>query len=187
MIAALEKRPVVPAIRNLGSDFEEILVVDYPAVFVLGGDVFELADLLRDRDHRPPVFVNVDLAKGVSSDAEGLRFLSRHVEGVISTHRRTVEIARERGMITVQRLFAIDSGAVERGLKMITRTAPDFVEILPAPAFSEIAGYYRKVCGIPVLAGGLVTDADQVSSLLASGVSGVSTSDSGLWSHETLA
>lgn len=101
-----------------------------------------------------------------------------------STHRRTVEIAKGCGLLTVQRLFAIDSGAVERGLKMITRTAPDFVEILPAPAFPAIAGYYLKVCGILVLAGGLVTETLEISSLLASGVSGVSTSTSGLWSYE---
>lgn len=178
LISALGKRPVVTAIRDLGADLGEILGGDYPAVFILGGDVFELVDLLREQNRRAPVCVNVDLARGVSSEAKGIRFLSRHVEGVISTHGRTVENARKSGMLTVQRLFAIDSGAVERVLKMITRTVPDFV---------EIADYYREVCDIPVLAGGLITDTSQVSSLLASGVSGVSTSNSGLWSHETLA
>jgi glycerol uptake operon antiterminator len=103
------------------------------------------------------------------------------VEGVISTHHRTIEIARSSGLITIQRLFAIDSGAVERGLKVIARAAPDFVEILPALAYPEIAGQYREACGIPVLAGGLVKDAGQISSLLAAGACGVSTSAEHLW------
>lgn len=183
LLAALERRPVAPAVRSLGADLDAALAGDHAAVFVLGGDVFELVELLPGRDTRPSVFVNVDLTSGVSSDVGGIRYLSRHVEGVISTHRRTIELTKQTDLFTVQRLFAIDSGAVERGLKMITRAQPAFVEILPALAYSEIADYYRAVCGIPVLAGGLVTDSGGISSLLDAGASGVSTSDSGLWNH----
>lgn len=179
----LQRAPVVPAVRGVGDSLGGILAADYPAVFVLGGGVFELVELLRECVRRPPVFVNVDLARGVSPDAEGIRYLARHVEGVISTHHRTIELARSNGLITIQRLFAIDSGAVERGLKVIARAAPDFVEILPALAYPEIADQYREACGIPVLAGGLVKDAGQVSSLISAGVSGVSTSAERLWGY----
>lgn len=184
LIEALERRPVVPAVRELDAGFEAMLDVEHAAIFVLGGDIFELVERLQGQGSRPSVCVNVDLARGVSPDVEGIRFLSRHVEGVISTHRRTIELARASGLVTVQRLFAIDSGAVERGLKMIVRAAPDFVEILPALAYPEIAEYYRQACGIPVLAGGLVTSPGHVSSLLDAGARGVSTSKSGLWSLE---
>jgi glycerol uptake operon antiterminator len=34
---------------------------------------------------------------------------------VISTHRHVIELARETELLTIHRLFAIDSGAVERG------------------------------------------------------------------------
>lgn len=173
----------MPAVRSLGAEFEAALAGSHAAIFVLGGDVFELMERLGGRDRTPPVCVNVDLASGVSPDADGIRFLSRHVEGVISTHRRTIELGKQSGLVTIQRLFAIDSGAVERGLKMTTRAEPAFVEILPAIAYPEIADYYRAVCGVPVLAGGLVTDASGVSSLLGAGASGVSTSESGLWNH----
>lgn len=184
LLEALKRKPVVPAVRSLDTEFEAVLAGNYAAFFVLGGDTFGLVERLQTVQRRPPVCVNVDLASGVSSDADGMRFLSRHVEGVISTHRRTIELADSAGLVTIQRLFAIDSGAVQRGLKMITRTGPGFVEILPAPAYPEIADYYREVCEIPVLAGGLVTSAAHVSSLLASGASGVSTSDNSLWGHE---
>jgi hypothetical protein len=123
LLAALEKRPVVPAVRSLGAEFEAALAGSHAAIFVLGGDVFELMERLGGRDRTPPVCVNVDLASGVSPDADGIRFLSRHVEGVISTHRRTIELGKQSGLVTIQWLFAIDSGAVERGLKMTTRRA----------------------------------------------------------------
>lgn len=188
LLSVLENRPVVPAVRNLGDELEFALSGVHAAVFVLGGDAFDLVERIRGAPGgapgRPPVYVNVDLVSGVSSDVEGIRFLSRYVDGVISTHRRTIELARQAGLLTIQRLFAIDSGAVERGLKMIVRADPDFVEILPALAYPEIAEYYPEVCGIPVLAGGLVTEPGQVYSLLYAGASGVSTSESGLWGYE---
>jgi glycerol uptake operon antiterminator len=64
---------------------------------------------------RPPVCINVALIGGVSADASGLRFLSGRIEAVISTHRHLVQLARETDLLTIHRLFAIDSGAVERG------------------------------------------------------------------------
>jgi glycerol uptake operon antiterminator len=186
LLADLKRRPVIPAVRDVDPGFEPVLAGDHASVFVLGGDAFELVERLRGLERRPPVYVNVDLAGGISSDAPGIRFLSRHVEGVISTHRRIIELAQQSGLGTIQRLFAIDTEAVQRGLKMIARTEPGFVEILPAPAYPDIAEYYRGVCEIPVLTGGLVTRTRDVSSLLALGASGVSTSNSGLWGYENL-
>ncbi len=75
------------------------------------GDIFRAFEKLRAVGHRPPVLVNVDLVGGISADASGLGFLSRHIEGVISTHRHVIELAKEKGHSTVQRLFTINSGA----------------------------------------------------------------------------
>lgn len=65
---ALERSPVVPTVRDLGENLKEMLSLDYPAIFVLDGDVFELGERLRGKDRRPPVCVKVDLAKGISPD-----------------------------------------------------------------------------------------------------------------------
>jgi glycerol uptake operon antiterminator len=125
--------------------------------------------------------VNVDLVGGIASDASGLRFLSRYVEGIISTHRHVIELAKSSGLITVQRLFAIDSGAVERGLKLIRRAEPRIVEILPGLAYCEIADQYSEVLDLPVLAGGLLKSPEDISTILQAGAVGVSTSHQGLW------
>jgi glycerol uptake operon antiterminator len=100
--------------------------------------------------------INVDLVGGVSADASGLRFLSGRVEGIISTHRHAVELAKQAGLFTIHRLFAIDSGAVERGVKLIRRAQPHCVEILPALAYPEVAAAYPELLERPVLAGGLL-------------------------------
>lgn len=178
---ALGRNPVVPAVRGPDSALEAALAGEHPAIFVLGGDIFKVLARVGSQSRRPRIYVNVDLVGGIASDASGLRFLSGRVEGIISTHRHVIEVARASGLVTIQRLFAIDSGAVERGLKLIRRAEPQFVEILPALAYCEIAEQYSQVLSLPVLAGGLLKSQEDIASILKAGAVGVSTSHQGLW------
>jgi glycerol uptake operon antiterminator len=178
---ALKANPVVPAVRGPDSALEAALAGEHPAIFVLGGDIFKVLARVSPQSRRPRIYVNVDLVGGIASDASGLRFLSGRVEGIISTHRHVIELAKTSGLTTIQRLFAIDSGAVERGLKLIRRAEPDFVEILPALAYCEIAERYCAVLHLPVLAGGLLKSSQDISVILRAGALGVSTSHQGLW------
>jgi glycerol uptake operon antiterminator len=180
-LRALRTDPVVPAGRGPDSALEAALAGNHPAIFVLGGDIFKVLGRVGAQVWRPRVYVNVDLVGGIAADASGLRFLSGRVEGIISTHRHVIELAKTSGLVTIQRLFAIDSGAVERGLKLIRRAEPDFVEILPALAYCEIAGRYSAVLDLPVLAGGLLKTRKDISTILEAGAVGVSTSHQGLW------
>ena len=180
-LGALRANPVVPAVRGPDSALEAALAGDHPAIFVLGGDIFKVLGRIGSQDRGPRIYVNVDLVGGIAADASGLRFLSGRVEGIISTHRHVIELAKTSGLMTIQRLFAIDSGAVERGLKLIRRAEPDFVEILPALAYCEIAERYSAVLDLPVLAGGLLKTPRDISMILEAGAVGVSTSHQGLW------
>jgi glycerol uptake operon antiterminator len=178
---ALGRNPVVPAVRGPDSALETALAGDHPAIFVLGGDIFKVLARIGSQGRRTQIYVNVDLVGGIAADPSGLRFLSGRVEGIISTHRHVIELAKTSGLITIQRLFAIDSGAVERGLKLIRRAEPQFVEILPALAYCEIAEQYSEVLDLPVLAGGLLKSRRDISVILEAGAVGVSTSYQGLW------
>lgn len=177
----LQRDPVIPAVRGPDSALRAALAGQHAAVFVLGGDIFRVLERIGAAGRRPPVCVNVDLVGGVSADASGLRFLSGRIEGVISTHRHVIELAKEMELLTVHRLFAIDSGAVERGVKLIKRTQPHCVEILPALAYLEVAAAYPELLERPVLAGGLLKSREDVSSILGAGAAGVSTSHQRLW------
>jgi glycerol uptake operon antiterminator len=178
---ALKRNPVVPAVRGPDSALEAALAGDHAAIFVLGGDIFKVLGRVGSRSRRPQIYVNVDLVGGIAADTSGLRFLSRRVEGIISTHRHVIELAKTSRLISIQRLFAIDSGAVERGLKLIRRAEPQFVEILPALAYCEVAEQYAEVLDLPVLAGGLLKSQEDISTILEAGAAGVSTSHQALW------
>jgi glycerol uptake operon antiterminator len=181
-LRVLKVNPVIPAVRGRDGDLERALAGDHAAIFVLGGDVFRMLERVRRRPYRRPfICVNVDMVGGVASDASGIRFLAREVDGVISTHRNVVEIARSNGALAIQRLFAIDTSAVERGLKVLRQADPDAVEILPGLAFPEIVESYRAALNKPVLAGGLIKDRPTAAAILEAGAVGVSTSDHRLW------
>lgn len=180
----MRTNPVVPAVRGADEALESALEGEHAAIFVLGGDVFKVLERIGMERRRPFVCVNVDMVGGVAADASGVRFLSSRVDGIISTHRHVIELAKGVGMFTVQRLFAIDSGAVERGLKLIRRAQPDAVEILPGLAYLEMSASYGdelEALELPVLAGGLIKSQDAVVSILEAGAAGISTSDPGLW------
>jgi glycerol uptake operon antiterminator len=179
---ALKVNPVIPAVRGPDADLERALAGDHAAIFVLGGDVFRVLERVRKKPHRRPfICVNVDMVGGVAGDPSGIRFLAREVDGIISTHRHVVELAKGNGMLTIQRLFAIDTSAVERGLKVLRQADPDAVEILPGLAFPEIVESYRAALKKPVLAGGLIKDRATAAAILRAGALGVSTSHHRLW------
>lgn len=181
ILEALRGNPIIPAFRGLDEDLEVALSGDHPAVFVLGGNIFELIEKLERWLWRPPVCVNVDLIGGVAGDADGVGFLSQHVEGIISNNRHVIEFANTAGLVTIQRLFALDCGTIERGLKLVKRANPGYVEVLPAPAYPLVASYYPELVNWPVLAGGLIRSAEEVSLVLEAGAVGVSTGHLGLW------
>jgi glycerol uptake operon antiterminator len=181
-LRVLKVNPVIPAVRGRDGDLERALAGDHAAIFVLGGDVFRMLERVRRRPYRRPfICVNVDMVGGVASDASGIGFLAREVDGVISTHHKVVEIARSNGALAIQRLFAIDTSAVERGLKVLRQADPDAVEILPGLAFPEIVESYRAALNKPVLAGGLIKDRPTAAAILEAGAVGISTSDHRLW------
>jgi glycerol uptake operon antiterminator len=102
--------------------------------------------------------------------------------GVISTHCEILRAARRQGLITVQRTFALDSAAIEAGLKTVTQFLPDAIEILPAIAAPRVVSRFRSAHPkLRVVAGGLISDLKEVETLLSAGINAVSVSDPRFW------
>ncbi|NLK34186.1 MAG: glycerol-3-phosphate responsive antiterminator, partial [Gracilibacteraceae bacterium] len=90
------------------------------------------------------------------------------------------KIAKNNGIFTIQRLFALDSLSLSSGLESLQATKPEAIEILPGimpKVIKEIHGQIR----IPVIAGGLIRDKEDVIECLNAGAIGVSTSKKELW------
>ena len=101
-------------------------------------------------------------------------------DGIISTRPHLIRRGRELGMLTVLRVFAIDSKAVGNLQKETEMVTPDVIEILPGTLPKVIERLSKKL-PIPLIAGGLMTDKGDILSALQAGALCVSTSEQSLW------
>ncbi|MFC7321926.1 glycerol-3-phosphate responsive antiterminator [Halobacillus campisalis] len=176
------QQKVLPAVKNM-KDFEKLLETTTEYIIILESRLGNLHKVVRAAQKAgKKVLIHVDLIQGLKADDYGMEFLGRVVkpDGVISTRSHVIQQAKKYKMISIQRLFLIDSQAVEHNVAIIKKVKPDYVEVLPG----IVPGMIKEVkdqIGASVIAGGLIRTEDEVNSAIESGASAVSTSRSELW------
>jgi glycerol uptake operon antiterminator len=85
-------------------------------------------------------------------------------------------------MCSIQRFFMIDSRSVDTALETIRQTRADMVEIMPGIAYKAIEAICTKV-SVPIIAGGLIEEKEEIYRALAAGASVVSTGKRVLWTE----
>lgn len=181
--SVMEERHIIAAIRNRAA-LEKAAAAPPQVIYLLFGNPLNIGDMLKFmRDSGKLPLVNLDLLAGFSRDSVNAEFLAAHgAAGIVSTHSEVLRAASKLGLITVQRTFALDSAAVEAGLRATHQFLPDALEILPAMAAPRVATRFREVYpSLRVVAGGLLADLKEVESVLATGIDAVSVSDSRFW------
>ena len=179
---ALARRPVIASVRE-ESAMALAAESGVAAIFILGGSIFSLPDMIRmAHDRGKYAFLHMDLAEGLGRDDAAVEWCARvlKLDGLISTRPQPLRRASELGMITIQRLFLMDSPSFEHGKRLLRNTPPDMAEVLPGIAPKAI----RQLCEAldkPVIAGGLVTEAREIALALQAGAAAVSVGDEQLW------
>ncbi len=179
LLEKLEICPVISAIREDG--FEEALHSPCEVIFLLGCNVLTVADLI-DRAHAEEklIFVHIDLAEGIGKDKAGIQYLTKcKVDGIISTRSHLIRAAKDCGLITVQRFFALDSQGVDSIEEVLHASSPTLVEIMPGIAGKVIQRFSKG--RVPVIAGGLIENKSEVMEALSQGALAVSTGKKELW------
>mgnify|MGYP000844164667 FL=1 len=179
----LRKNSIIPALRS-SKDVDAALKIAPKCVFVLESSIESLrsvVDGLKKRGHI--VFVHADLVEGLKTDPSGIRFLVREVNpyGLISTHKSVIENARDLHLLTILRIFLLDSQAFKKGKQLAYNVNPDFVEVLPGISMISVDDVILKEIPPPLIAGGLIKTMEQVNKILSRGVLAVSTSERTLW------
>ena len=178
----LEARPVIAAVRD-PKDLETAVRSRAAAVFLLGGSLMTLpGSVERAKASGKYVFVHLDLCDGLGKDAAAVDWIALAVrpDGLISTRPQPLRRASELGMITIQRLFLMDSPSFEHGKRLLRNTPPDMAEVLPGIAPKAV----RQLCAAldkPVIAGGMISEKSEILDALQAGALAVSVSDSRLW------
>ncbi|TFJ93332.1 glycerol-3-phosphate responsive antiterminator [Lentibacillus salicampi] len=173
---------IIPAIRQM-KDFEKALETDHQTIVFLETRLAQLKSLVKyaKREHKQ-VLLHFDLIQGLKADEYGMEFLIRDIkpDGIISTRGNIIKLAKKHKLFAIQRMFLLDSMAVEHNLKLIDRFQPDCIELLPG-LIPDIIQEIDKESGVPVIAGGLIRNNEEVSSALSAGAIAVSTSNTELW------
>lgn len=181
---ALRESRIVPAVKHL-EDLAEVLNIPWISVVILiGGDINDLEEVLKIRSRYPEKYLlaHVDLIEGIGKDEAGMRYLKRlGLEGVVSVKWPLLRYAKENKLLTVQRLFLVDSEAIRTGLKVIKKVTPDAIEILPATVPKFAIDEFRKVTDLSILGGGLLRTEKDVHTALSNGLTAVTASRRNLW------
>lgn len=182
--ATLLRTPQVIAAVRRREDMPAALKASGSMVFLLCGDINDLPDLVGQLQDRGKVtFVHMDLTEGLGHDRAALRFVARHIRpaGIISTRGQVLKAGMEAGLMAIQRLFVVDSQALDTGLALCKSTHPSALEVLPGILPARVVQKLKDECKVPVVSGGLLRTGDEIQAALATGVNAVSVSQSTLW------
>ncbi len=176
---ALERSPIIAAIHNDKWD----LAIKSPSEIIihLNLNIFSVKDYVNQaHSNNKLFFVHADLLEGIGKDKQGIEFLkSCGVDGIVSTKAHLIRHAKACGLITIQRMFLLDSQGIESMGDILTSTSPDFVEIMPGVVTKEILRFSKGKT--PVIAGGLIETKSEVTAALSAGAVAVSTGKTELW------
>ncbi len=174
---ALERSPVIAAVRD---DFWEA-AISSPAeiIFYLKANIMTVKDKISQAiENKKIIFVHLDLADGIAKDRAGLCFLaSCGVSGIISTRNQLINLAKDEGLLAVQRIFALDSQGISSAHDI--SSSADLIEIMPGVVPKVISKFSLGDKG--VIAGGLIETKQEVVCALRAGAVAVSTGKNELW------
>ena len=147
------------------------------------GNVCSVSGLVeRIKSDHKLVMVHIDLIDGLSSKDVAVAFLRQNTQadGVISTKPAIVKAAKEQGLLAIQRFFLIDSLAMANFQKYTEVQAADAIEILPA-TMPKVIRKITTACRLPIIAGGLISDKEDILLALQNGAAAVSSTNQEVW------
>jgi len=152
-------------------------------VNLMTGNIMNLKNVVqRLHERKKQVFVHVEMVHGLGRDHFAVRYLADvfGVDGIISTKSNIISAAKNANLRTIQRIFAIDSSALETAAKMIASCQPDEVELMPA-LMPRIIREMKETMNQPLIVGGLIKFQEEIDSALANGADYVSVGSTRFW------
>ena len=178
----LEDCPVIAAVKD-ETGLKECLYSESQIIFLLFGDICSVGRYVEiAKSAGKMVFVHMDLINGLGNKEVAVDFIREHtgVDGIISTKPQLVKRAKELGLFGILRIFVIDSMAFGNIEKQCASLVPDAVEILPGLMPKII----KKLCStvnVPIIAGGLISDKEDVMNALNAGAIAISVTNQRVW------
>lgn len=175
---------ILPAVRKM-RDLEKLLNMSYGYIVLLDSHISQIKPILElVQSHGKKMLLHADLIEGLKNDEYAAEFLCQIMKpaGLISTRASVIAKTKSNGLLAIQRLFMLDTNALEKSYKLLERTQPDYIEVLPG-IMPQMIGEVRERTGLPIFAGGLIRSVSDVEQAIAAGAAAVTTSREALWKH----
>lgn len=174
--------PVIAAVKD-DAGLEKALASECAIIFVLYGDLLSIESIVaKIKAQKKVAMVHLDLITGLGTKEVSVEYLAEKVQadGIISTKPALIKKAREIGLYTVLRLFILDSMSFNNLPKQCELARPDCIEILPG-VMPKIISRVKENEKVPLIAGGLISDKEDIYSALNAGARAISTTRCELW------
>lgn len=174
--------PIIASITK-EEQVSDVLSSRVQRVNLMAGNILNLKEVVgKLHDAGKLVFVHVEMVQGLGRDPAAVQYLGEmfKVDGIISTKSSMISAAKHANLRTIQRVFAIDSGALETAIKMIASCDPDEIELMPALMPRIIREMKAKIVK-PLIVGGLIKFDEEIESALKHGADFVSVGNSQFW------
>lgn len=181
-VDAIENSPIIAAVSDM-DHLEKCLSSESKVIFILFGDICNIADIVDQVKSAGKIaMVHIDLIIGLSSKEISVDFIKKYTkaDGIISTKYSLIKRAKELGLYTILRFFVIDSLALNNIVKQLSLVKPDFVEVLPG-LMPKVIKKISEMTPVPIIAGGLIAEKEDVLSILSSGAISISTTNPDVW------
>ncbi|MCR1897564.1 glycerol-3-phosphate responsive antiterminator [Irregularibacter muris] len=173
---------VLPAITNM-RDYEKFLQTSFPYCIIMDFHIAQLRPIASLAEkHNKNLIIHVDLIHGLNSDEYAAEYLCQELklEGLISTRTSVIHIAKKKKKIAIQRIFLIDHQSLDKSYRLLEKSQPDYIEVLPG-LIPRMITEVREKTNIPIITGGLITTPKDIDRALQAGAKGVTTSYRELW------
>lgn len=176
------RAPIIAALRDLRDVSRLQEAPHVRCAFLLGGTLGGLPPAVAElKARRIASFVHLDLVRGLSATPDAVGYIAgTGAAGLLTTHPGLVAPARQMGLCTILRLFAVDSRALDTGITQAQHAHPDAVEVLPG-VVPRVIRNLASVLEVPVITGGFVQSEEDVRESMAAGAAAISTSSVVLW------
>lgn len=179
----IEGSPVIAAVKNeedlrVCCEIEELKVV-----FILFGNICCIGFLVEQVKAAGKIaIVHTDLIIGLAGKEISADYIKAQTraDGIISTKPNIIRRANELGLYTILRVFLLDSMAMNNLPNQVAQGRPDLVELLPG-LMPKIIRRVKAAVKVPIIAGGLISDKEDVVEALGAGAISVSSTNHKVW------
>ncbi|HLS61135.1 MAG TPA: glycerol-3-phosphate responsive antiterminator [Virgibacillus sp.] len=181
-IVNIVQSQVIASVKD-EEDIQKAIQADSNIIFLLTGNLVTTniyVDQLKEA--KKTTFIHIDFIDGLSSSRAAIKYIADvwKPKGIITTRSHLIKFAKEEGLMAIQRIFLIDRNAMKKGINIAHSSKPDAIEILPG-IMPNIIDEITRTTYLPVIAGGLISNKEEILNGLKSGALAISSGDPTLW------